>query len=127
VGWFGLSLLVVKRWVYCLYSHFLVTLGLTFELVAKGKAGRDMRVYKPPFVGTTLGTQRWSLIAWQRLRELRVESAAELKADGVACLDGKKRKSHLDRLKAQIDAGTYHVDSCALAHKMLQAGQGTIL
>jgi len=29
--------------------------------------------------------------------------------------------SYLNVLKAQIDAGTYHVDSRALARKMLQA------
>jgi hypothetical protein len=86
-----------------------------------------MRVYKPQFVGTALGTRRWVFIGWQWLRESRVESAAKLKADGVACLDGKNRMSHLDRLKAQIDAGTYHVDSRALAHKMLQAEYGSLL
>jgi GH25 family lysozyme M1 (1,4-beta-N-acetylmuramidase) len=82
-----------------------------------------MRVYKPQFVGTALGTRRWSLIGWQQLRESRVESAAKLKADGVVCLDDKNRINHIDKLKAQIDAGTYHVDSRALAHKMLDAKQ----
>jgi hypothetical protein len=27
--------------------------------------------------------------------------------------------NRLERLKEQIDSGTYYVDSCALAHKML--------
>ncbi len=78
-----------------------------------------MRVYKPQFVGTALGTQRWSLIGWQQLRKSRVESATQLKTRGVACLDGKNRMNRLERLKEQIDSGTYYVDSCALAHKML--------
>lgn len=85
-----------------------------------------MRVYKPQFLGTALGTRRCLSIGWQQLRESRVESGTKLKAGRVACLDGKHRKSHIDRLKAQIDAGAYHVDSCALAHKILQAGQSSI-
>ena len=86
-----------------------------------------MRVYKPQFVGTALRTRRWSPVGWQRLRESRSESATKLKADGVTCQEGKCRKYHLDRIKAQIEAGTYHVDSYALAHKMLQSRQGSIL
>ncbi len=85
-----------------------------------------MRVYKPQFLGTALGTRRWLPIGWQQLRESRVESGTKLKAGRIACLDGKHRKSHIDRLKAQIDAGAYHVDSCALAHKILQTEQGRV-
>lgn len=87
-----------------------------------------MRVYKSPFVGTALGTRRRSLAGWQWLSKSRVESATRLKADWVACLDGKKRmKQHFEMLKAQVDAGTYYVDSYAIACKMLQAGDGDIL
>lgn len=77
-----------------------------------------MRVYKSQFVGTALRTRRWSLIGWQQLSKSRVESTAKLKADGGG-LDRNDRINHLDRIKAQIDAGTYHIDSHALAHKML--------
>jgi hypothetical protein len=85
-----------------------------------------MRVYKSQFLDTALGNRTWLPIGWQQLRESRVESATKLKAGRAACLDGKHRKNHIDRLKAQIDAGAYHVDSCALAHKILQTGQGSI-
>jgi len=83
-----------------------------------------MRVYKPQFVGMALGTRRWSI---QWLKESQIGSSTSWLADGVACLDDKNRTSHLDRLKAQIDAGTYHVDSYALASKMLQTSPGNIL
>jgi len=81
-----------------------------------------MKAYnKPKFVGAVLETRRRSLIGWQRLSDSRGDSVAKLKADVVACLDCKNRMSYLDELKAQIDAGVYHVDSRALAHKMLDA------
>ncbi|HEY4034437.1 MAG TPA: flagellar biosynthesis anti-sigma factor FlgM [Ktedonobacteraceae bacterium] len=83
-----------------------------------------MKAYnKPKFVGAVLETRRRSLIGWQRLSNSRVDSVAKLKADVVACLDYKNRMSYLGELKAQIDAGVYHVDSRALAHKMLDTKQ----
>ena len=86
-----------------------------------------MRVYKSQFVSTALGTRRWSLVGWQQLNEPRVKGATRLRADWVAYLDCKKRTEHLNRLKAQIDAGTYYIDSHAIACKMLNAGDGHIL
>jgi hypothetical protein len=80
-----------------------------------------MKAYKSKFVGAALLDRRWSLVGRQRQSESRVGSAGKPEADLVACLNCQTRMSYLNMLKAQIDAGIYHVDSRALARKMLQA------
>jgi hypothetical protein len=78
-----------------------------------------MKAYKSKFLGAALLDRRWSLVGRQRQSESRVGSAEKPEADLVACLNCQTRMSYLNMLKAQIDAGIYHVDSRALARKML--------
>jgi len=80
-----------------------------------------MKAYKSRFVGAALQTRKWSLVGRQKGSEVRVGSVGKPEADLVACLDCQTRMSYLNMLKEQIDAGTYYVDSRALARKMLQA------
>ena len=79
-----------------------------------------MKAYNPKFVDAVLQARRWSFIGQQSRSTSRAESLRKLKADLVAYQDGKNRQSYLNKLKTQIDAGTYYVDSHALALKMLQ-------
>jgi anti-sigma28 factor (negative regulator of flagellin synthesis) len=111
VGWFGWLLLVIERWISCLYLHLLIIWASS-----KRKAGTEMKAYKPKFTSTALQARRWSLVDQQGHSELRAGGVGKPNAKR---LNGNARIRHLDTLRAQIDAGTYHVDSRALARKML--------
>lgn len=79
-----------------------------------------MKAYHPKSVDTVRQARRWSFMDQQNRSASQTASLRKLKADLVACLDGHNRLSYLNKLKAQIDSGTYSVDSDALALKMLQ-------
>jgi len=79
-----------------------------------------MKAYNPKFVDAVLQARRWSFIGQQSQSASRADSLRKLKAGLVAYQDGQNRLSYLNKLKAQIDAGTYYVDSRALALKVLQ-------
>jgi anti-sigma28 factor (negative regulator of flagellin synthesis) len=86
-----------------------------------------MKAYNPKFIDAVLQARRWSFIGQQNRSASRAERLRKLKADLIAYQDGENRQSYLNKLKAQIDAGAYYVDSHALALKMLQTEHTTLL
>jgi len=49
---------------------------------------------------------------------LHAQGVAHLEAQLLECFDGEARVALVEMLKAQIDAGSYHVDSTILAQKI---------
>jgi hypothetical protein len=79
-----------------------------------------MKAHKPKYIDIALQARRCSFIDQQGQRELRAGSVGKPDAGLVPCLDGNDRMRYVDMLKAQIDAGAYHVDSRAIAGKLLE-------
>ena len=54
----------------------------------------------------------------EELASLRAESVAHLEAQLMVCCDEEARAALVQTLKAQVDSGSYHIDSTILAQKM---------
>ena len=78
-----------------------------------------MKAHRPKYIDISLQVRRCSFIDQQGQSELRAGSVEKPAAGLIPCLDGNDRMRYVDRLKAQIDAGAYHVDSRALASELL--------
>lgn len=78
-----------------------------------------MKAHKPKYIDIALQAHKCSFIDRQGQSELRAGSVGKPNANPVPCLDGNNRMSYVDKLKVQIDAGAYHVNSRALAGRLL--------
>ncbi len=54
----------------------------------------------------------------EELTSSHTESVANLEARLMACCDEEARAAFVQMLKAQVDSGSYHIDSTILAQKM---------
>jgi anti-sigma28 factor (negative regulator of flagellin synthesis) len=78
-----------------------------------------MKAHRPKYIGIALQARKCSFVDQQEQSELRAGGVGKPNANMVPYLNGNDRMYYVDRLKAQIDAGAYHVNSQALAGKLL--------
>ena len=57
-------------------------------------------------------------LSQEELSSVRSESVAHLEAQLMVCCDEEARAALVQTLKAQVDAGSYAIDSTILAQKM---------
>jgi anti-sigma28 factor (negative regulator of flagellin synthesis) len=78
-----------------------------------------MKAYRPKYIDIALQARKCSFVDQQGQSELQADSVGNPNTNVVPCLNGNDRMYYVDMLKAQIDAGVYHVNSRALAGKLL--------
>lgn len=86
-----------------------------------------MSIYHPKAINVALRTRCWSMVRQQCSSASQAEHLRKLKADFIVCLNGQNRLSYLNKLKAQISAGLYQVDSHTLARKLVERNRALFM